>query len=233
MIQGEDVVIELENVNKHYQLGKTDVAALKDISLTIEKGEFLSIWGPSGSGKTSLLNIIGLIDMATTGTYKLDNTSINDLTDEQLTELRGNQIGFVFQHFNLIPVLCAEENVALPLEITGMDGKEAKRRALACLERVGLADFAQSRPDKMSGGQRQRVAIARALVTEPLLVVADEPTANLDSETGQAIIDLMRELNVKDNITFVFSTHDPQLLENVHRRIRVKDGQIVDDITQE
>lgn len=223
------MLIKIDNVDKQYCLGDTKVDALKKICLQIDKGEFLSVWGPSGSGKTSLLNIIGLIDEPSQGRYEFNGKSINGLKDEEVTSLRGEQIGFVFQNFNLIPVLSALENVALPLEVAGVAREEANEKAIACLEKVGLQKLASSRPDKMSGGQRQRVAIARALVTDPLLVVADEPTANLDSETSDTIILLMKELNEKYQTTFIFSTHDPQLLENVRRRIRVKDGQIIDD----
>ncbi|MFZ5579108.1 MAG: ABC transporter ATP-binding protein [Pseudomonadota bacterium] len=219
-------LIQVENVRKKYQLGQTEVEALRGVNLSIEKGEFLSIWGPSGSGKSSLLNIIGMIDSPTQGVVRLDGTSINGLSDKEITKLRNQKIGFVFQSFNLVPVLSALENIMLPLQIRGEALKVAAEKAMHRLEEVGLSNLAKSRPDHMSGGQRQRIAIARALVTDPSIVLADEPTANLDSETSQNIIELMRELNERDQVTFIFSTHDQQLLDSVKRRIRIKDGQI-------
>ena len=196
-------------------------------SLIIEEEEFVAIWGPSGSGKTTLLNLVGTIDEPTSGRIEIKGQEVNRLTDDQRTELRNKNIGFIFQGFNLIPVLSALENVMLPLQIQGVSSAGAKYQAVKRLDEVGLSGFIHHRPDKLSGGQHQRVAIARALVTEPSIVIADEPTANLDSDTSRKIIGLMRDLNEKVKTTFVFSTHDQRLLDRVKRLIRLEDGKIV------
>jgi putative ABC transport system ATP-binding protein len=219
-------LIELENIKKDYFLGETIVHALRGIDLEIETGEFIGIWGPSGSGKTTLLNLIGAIDEPTDGRVLINNADVHSLSDNRRTELRNQTIGFIFQGFNLIPVLSALENVMLPLQIRGVSSKEAEEKAMDRLAEVGLSEFVSHRPSKMSGGQQQRVAIARALAPEPSLVIADEPTANLDSETARTIINLMRELNEKDGITFLFSTHDQRLLERIKRLVRLEDGRI-------
>jgi len=220
------VLVDMRNVGKVYQLGSTQVEALRNVDLQIQTQEFVAIWGPSGSGKTSLLNLIGLIDAPTSGEIYLANERVDLLDDDELARQRNQKIGFVFQNFNLVPVLDALENIMLPLQIRGIQYSQAKERALSRLREVGLEDHWNKRPDKMSGGQRQRVAIARALVGDPALVIADEPTANLDSGNSRMIIDLMRELNRRDHVTFIFSTHDPRLLEHVERRIRLEDGRI-------
>lgn len=220
------MLVRLENVAKNYHLGETIVQALKNITLDIDAGEFVAVWGPSGSGKTTLLNLIGAIDEPTAGVVSLEGREIAKLSDDQQSELRNQIIGFIFQNFNLIPVLSALENVMLPLQIQGVSGAEAKKCALQRLDQVGLSDFVKHRPDKLSGGQHQRVAIARALVSNPALVIADEPTANLDSKTAMKIIGLMRDLNKKEGVTFVFSTHDQRLLGQVDRLIQLEDGQI-------
>lgn len=221
-------LIEMQSMKKDYFLGETVVHALQGIDLQIDKGEFVAIWGPSGSGKTTLLNIIGAIDEPSTGILKIAGRDVRSLTDNQRSELRNDTIGFIFQGFNLIPVLSALENVMLPLQIKGASFSEAKFPALSRLQEVGLSEFIHHRPSKMSGGQQQRVAIARALVNNPSLVIADEPTANLDSETARMIIGLMRELNGKNDTTFIFSTHDQRLLDRVKRLVRLEDGRIVD-----
>lgn len=221
-------IARLVNAKKDYFLGETVVHALKGVDLTVEKGEFMAVWGPSGSGKTTLLNLIGAIDEPSSGEIYIEGQDLLSLSDNRRTELRNRFIGFIFQGFNLIPVLSAIENVMLPLEITGKSSSEAKENALRRLYEVGLLDFAHHRPDKLSGGQRQRVAIARALVTGPSLIIADEPTANLDSETSHKIIELMRYLNEKQKTTFIFSTHDQRLLDQVKRLIRLEDGRIMD-----
>lgn len=220
-------LIEMENIKKDYFLGETVVHALKGINLKIDKGEFIAVWGPSGSGKTTLLNLMGAIDDPTEGETTISGEKIHSLSDNQRSELRNGTIGFIFQGFNLIPVLSALENVMLPLQIMGISGGEAKARALKRLNEVGLSETLAHRPAKMSGGQQQRVAIARALVTNPSLVIADEPTANLDSETARMIITIMRELNEKEATTFIFSTHDQRLLDQVKRLVRLEDGKIV------
>jgi putative ABC transport system ATP-binding protein len=221
-------LIEMRGIKKDYLLGETIVRALRGVDLTIDKGEFVAIWGPSGSGKTTLLNLIGAIDEPTSGQLLIDGQEISLLSDNKRTELRNKSIGFIFQGFNLIPVLSATENVMLPLEIKGMSISKAKDTAVRRLNEVGLSDFVGNRPDKMSGGQQQRVAIARALVTDPSLIIADEPTANLDSDTSRNIIGLMRDLNEKEKTTFIFSTHDQRLLDQVERLVRLEDGMILD-----
>ncbi len=219
---------EMEKIRKDYFLGETVVHALQGVDLQIDKGEFVAIWGPSGSGKTTLLNLIGAIDEPSAGDLAIAGREVRSLSDNQRSELRNDTIGFIFQGFNLIPVLSALENVMLPLQIKGVSFGEAKAKALNRLQEVGLGDLIRHRPFKMSGGQQQRVAIARALVNDPSLVIADEPTANLDSETARMILALMRELNDKEETTFIFSTHDQRLLDQVKRLVRLEDGRIVD-----
>ena len=221
-------LIETKDIKKDYLLGETVVHALRGVDLTIDRGEFVAIWGPSGSGKTTLLNLIGAIDEPSSGQLFIEDQEVALLSDNRRTELRNGSIGFIFQGFNLIPVLSAVENVMLPLQIKGTSLSEARDRALGRLDEVGLSDFVRHRPDKMSGGQQQRVAIARALVANPSLVIADEPTANLDSDTSRSIIGLMRSLNEKEKTTFIFSTHDQRVLDRVERLVRLEDGMILD-----
>lgn len=222
-------ILKLRNVRRRFLLGETTIEALSGISLDIHAGEFLAVWGPSGSGKTTLMNIVGLIDSPTEGEVHFEDQDTRLLADDELTEFRARKIGFVFQNFNLVPVLSALENVMLPLQIRGVDERTARERAAAALLDVGLERFRNSLPDKLSGGQRQRVAIARALVVEPRLVIADEPTANLDSENSRMVVDLMREMNRTRKVTFVFTTHDPRLLDHVDRKILLRDGSIESD----
>ena len=222
-------ILKLRHVRRRFLLGETTIDALHDISLDIHAGEFLAVWGPSGSGKTTLMNIIGLIDSPTEGEVLFEEQDTRILADNALTEFRADKIGFVFQSFNLVPVLSALENVMLPLQIKGVDEGSARARATTALIDVGLERFKNSLPDKLSGGQRQRVAIARALVVDPKLVIADEPTANLDSENSRMIIDLMREMNQARKVTFVFTTHDQRLLDHVDRKIELRDGNIASD----
>ena len=219
-------ILELKGIHKRYHLGETVVHALRGVDLTIKKGEFAALLGPSGSVKTTLLNIAGIIDEPDDGEVVINGNKISEQTDEQKAELRNKTIGYIFQTFNLIPVLSALENVMLPLQIRkGVSGVMdlAKRR----LKEVGLSDFMRHRPDKLSGGQRQRVAIVRALMTDPLIIIADEPTANLDSKTAYEVLGFMRDLNVKEKVTFIFSTHDQRLINMVDRVIRVEDGRIL------
>lgn len=225
----EQPILKLRNIKRRFMLGETTIDALNDVSLDIHTGEFLAVWGPSGSGKSTLMNIIGLIDTPTAGEVSFDGQDTHLLADNALTDFRGEKIGFVFQNFNLVPVLSALENVMLPLQIQGVTEKSARKRAVAALVDVGLERFQGSLPDKLSGGQRQRVAIARALVVNPKLVIADEPTANLDSENSRMVVSLMREMNRARKVTFVFTTHDPRLLEHVDRKILLRDGNIVSD----
>ena len=226
-------ILRLRDVRRRFQLGETTIDALHSVSLDIHAGEFLAVWGPSGSGKTTLMNIIGLIDAPTAGDVHFGDHATRGLSDNALTEFRARKIGFVFQNFNLVPVLSALENVMLPLQIQGVSERSARERARAALVDVGLERFREARPDKLSGGQRQRVAIARALVVDPALVIADEPTANLDSENSRMVVDLMREMNREHKVTFVFTTHDPRLLDHVDRKILLRDGCIESDEAME
>ncbi|AKQ63575.1 SN-glycerol-3-phosphate transport ATP-binding protein UgpC [Myxococcus hansupus] len=224
-----DVLLALNDIRRDYVLGEAKVEALKGVSLRIHRGEFVAVWGPSGSGKSSLMNILGLVDAPTSGDVTLEGTPISKLSDNALSDLRSRKVGFVFQSFNLIPVLSALENVQVPLQIQGVNAAEARARASQALKDVGLENQANALPDKMSGGQRQRVAIARALVTAPAIVVADEPTANLDSENSYMVVKLMRELNRSKHVTFIFTTHDPRLLDLVDRKLLLKDGLLQSD----
>lgn len=223
-------VAQTQNLRKTYHFGDTEVHALREVSLEIGEHEFVAIWGPSGSGKSTLCNLIGLLDVPTAGEVIVGGQIASGLTDARRSELRNSSIGFVFQIFNHIPVLTALENVMLPLQISGISKKEASNRAERLLEEVELGDRMHHRPQKMSGGQQQRVAVARALVTDPALVIADEPTANLDTQNANLIIDLMRRINQDRGAAFVFSTHDDRLLDRVDRRIHLQDGEIVDDV---
>ena len=220
-------IVSIRNATKDYRLGKVVVPALRGVSLDVNSGEFLSIAGPSGSGKTTLLNLIGCVDTPTNGTVEVAGQNTTTLGDRALTKLRLYTIGFIFQSFNLVSVLDVYRNVELPLLLQRtLTSKERALRVEALLDRVGLKDFIDHRPSELSGGQRQRVAIARALVTRPKLVLADEPTANLDSVTGQNILDLMRELNHADGTTFIFSTHDARVMSFAHSVIRLADGKL-------
>mgnify|MGYP006287010777 CR=1 FL=1 len=219
-------LVKTIGIRKDYRLGKAIVHALRGVNMQIDPGEFVAVWGPSGSGKTTLLNLIGAIDEPTEGEVFLNGRKLNALSDNERTEVRNRSIGFIFQNFNLIPVLSALENVMVPLQISGESYSRAKKTAGSRLEEVGLSRFIHHRPDKLSGGQSQRVAIARALIGTPLLVIADEPTANMDSETSEKIITLMREINQKGKTTFIFSTHDRRLLKHCNRLIEISDGRI-------
>ena len=222
-------IVEARNVTKEYREGRTEVRALRGVNLEIGAGEFIAIAGPSGSGKTTLLNIISGLDAATSGEVCVDGEDISGKAAARLSELRLYKIGFVFQAYNLIPVLTARENVEFTMLLQGIAAGERRRRALEMLGRVGLEGLENRRPPTLSGGQQQRVAVARAIVTRPRLVLADEPTANLDSETGAKLLDLMRELNRTENMTFVFSTHDPMVMDYSRRLIRLHDGLVASD----
>ncbi len=221
--------IRIESVSKVYPLGKTEVRALKNISLNIEKGEFTTIAGPSGCGKSTMLNLIGCMDTPTTGEVYIENQPVSKLSDKDLTRLRLEKLGFIFQSFNLIPVLTVYQNIEFPLLIHGgYTPKDRSRIIDELIDEVGLKDQARQKSNELSGGQRQRVAIARALVTNPRIVLADEPTANLDSATGEKIINLMKEINSTHKTTFIFSTHDPQVMKHASRVVRLKDGEVVE-----
>ncbi len=221
-------IVSLQSVIKDYPLGKLVVRALHGVDLTIDKGEFTVIAGPSGSGKTTLLNLIGCVDIPSQGSVVVDGQATESMNDRQLTELRLRRIGFIFQSFNLINVLDVRQNVEFPLLLQGgLTDAERMARVEAIIERVGLKPYLHHRPNELSGGQRQRVAIARALVTRPAIVLADEPTANLDSVTGDSIIQLMKDLNANDQTTFIFSTHDHRVMEQARRIVRIADGRVV------
>ena len=222
-------LLELEGVRKDYRQGRLTVPALRGIDLEVESGEFMAIAGPSGSGKTTLLNLIGCLDTPTEGVIRLDGIELAKLPKAQLADIRRRRIGFVFQSYNLIPVLTAYENVEFSLALLGENSSNVKDRVMRILADVGLSGLENRRPGDLSGGQQQRVAIARALVKGPDLVLADEPTANLDSETGKAIIELMLEMNQKKGTTFIFSTHDPMVMNYARRLVTVRDGRIAED----
>ena len=219
-------IIEIKDLKKDYPLGATIVPALRGVNLAVAEGDFMSIIGPSGSGKTTLLNIIGCIDLATSGSVKVAGREITALSDRQITEIRLNKIGFIFQTFNLIPVLTVMENIEFPLLLMKRPAAEVRKRAEKLVEEVGLKEHVKHRPSELSGGQRQRVAIARALITNPGIVLADEPTANLDSVTGASILELMKRMNELEKTTFIFSTHDANVLKYARRIVKIKDGSI-------
>ena len=210
----------------------SEVHAVDDVNISISEGEFTAIVGPSGSGKTTLLNLIGGLDTPTSGNLYIDGQDISLLKPKEMVDFRLHNIGFVFQSFNLIPVLSAKENVAFVMELQGRKKSERDERAQELLESVGLGDRANSRPSKLSGGQQQRVAVARALASKPKFILADEPTANLDSKSAENLLDMMEKLNEKENITFVFSTHDPRIMAKARRIITLEDGKIINDIVK-
>lgn len=222
-------IIEVKNVTKVYRETEVEVNAVNGIDLSFEEGEFAAIVGPSGSGKTTLLNIIGGLDNPTTGDIIIDGININNLKSRQLIDFRMRNIGFVFQAYNLIPVLTAKENVEFIMQLQGISKKERYVRVKELLTSVGLADRMNSRPSKLSGGQQQRVAVARALASKPKFILADEPTANLDSKSTENLLDIMKQLNEDENITFIFSTHDARVVNKARRIITVEDGKVVTD----
>lgn len=224
-------MLEARRVSKVYQTRGVETVALRDIDLSIESGEFTVLAGPSGSGKTTLLNLFGGLDAPTRGVIALEGEDLASLTAAQLASRRLHKLGFVFQAYNLIPVFSARENVEFVMELKGVPPGERRRRALAVLDEVGLADLGEKRPLEMSGGQQQRVAVARAIVSRPRVVLADEPTANLDSTNAEALLDLMDGLNREHGITFLFSTHDPIVIEKARRTVRLRDGGVASDET--
>jgi putative ABC transport system ATP-binding protein len=222
-------LVEVQGLYKDYKVGKVLFPALRGVSIAIKDGEFTAIAGPSGSGKTTLLNIIGCLDTPTKGKVMINGTDTSTLTRKEKAELRKNEIGFVFQTFNLIPVLTAFENVEMPLILLNISEQEKKERITSILEEVGLGEYLHRRPNEMSGGQQQRVAIARALVKNPSMVLADEPTANLDSTTARDILGLMKDLNKSHSTTFIFSTHDQLVMDFARRLVMLRDGKVVSD----
>lgn len=225
----EQSIVELKNLSKIYQQGDVEVKAVDNVSLSIAKGDFAVLCGPSGSGKTSILNLIGGLDTASTGEIWLEGVGLASLSNAELSEIRKNRVGFVFQSYNLIPVMTAYENAAFVLDLQGVDKSERHDKVMQILADVGLAGLEHRRPDEMSGGQQQRVAIARAIVTQPAIVLADEPTANVDSHTAEALLDLMQNLNQQQGITFLFSSHDQHVIDRARRIIHVQDGKIYSD----
>jgi putative ABC transport system ATP-binding protein len=226
------ILVQTIDLYKDYRIGKVLFPALRGVDVKIKDGEFTAIAGPSGSGKTTLLNIIGCLDTPTKGDVLINGTNINRLTSKEKASLRRNEIGFVFQTFNLIPVLTAYENVEIPLILLETEANRKKDTITSMLEEVGLGEFINRRPNEMSGGQQQRVAIARALIKNPSIVLADEPTANLDSTTAKEILGLMQELNEKHETTFIFSTHDQLVMDFSRRTISLRDGKVVEDKTK-
>jgi len=220
-------MIRMQGITKTYRLGKIEVNALRGVNLEVHPGEMVAIMGPSGSGKSTLMNIIGCLDQQSSGTYELDDANIGRLNDSQLADIRNRKIGFVFQNYNLLARTSALANVELPLIYNG--ASDRKRRALEALERVGLADRARHKPNELSGGQQQRVCIARALVTSPAIILADEPTGNLDTRTGHEIMDMFTELNRQDGITIVMVTHEREIAEYTRRIINLRDGVVNDE----
>ncbi len=222
-------LLELTGVEKIYQQGKVEVPALRGIDLTITSGEFTTIFGPSGSGKTTLLNMIGCLDKPTRGEILFAGEKLGRKNDKELADLRRHNIGFIFQSYNLIPVLTAYENIEFAIRLLDVDKSTIKEKVMHILAEVGLGGMEDRRPNELSGGQKQRVAIARALVKEPKLVLADEPTANIDSKTSTEVLELMLKMNQELNTTFIFSTHDPQVMEYAQRLVEIKDGMVSKD----
>ncbi len=225
-------IVTAEGIEKVYKQGEVAVHALRGVSLSVEKGGFVALAGPSGSGKTTLLNIIGGLDTADAGRVTVDGESYEKMSRSQMAELRLRKIGFIFQSYNLIPVLSALENVEYVMLLQGVPADERRDRAEEVLSDVGLGGKSGRRPHELSGGQQQRVAVARAIVSDPAIVLADEPTANLDSETGRGLLEMMREMNEKKRVTFIFSTHDRMVMEHARRLVRLRDGAVVGDETR-
>jgi len=225
----DDLIIAAKGVEKTYDTGTVKVHALRGVDLSVRRGEMVSIMGPSGCGKTTLLNCLSGLDEVDAGQVLIDGIVLHDLPDDDRSEYRAHRMGFVFQLYNLLPVLSAVENIELPLLLSGVGSSESRRRSMEMLDRVGLADWSEHTPGELSGGQRQRVTIARALVNKPAIVWADEPTGDLDSETASEIMDLMAQINTDDNETFVVVTHSPEVGRRADRIVRMRDGFVVDD----
>jgi putative ABC transport system ATP-binding protein len=226
-------IIRTEKISKVYNPDTVPVHALRDVSISIEKGEFTSLVGPSGSGKTTLLNMLGALDMPTSGKSFIDEVEVTALSDRQRINFRLHNMGFVFQHYNLIPVFTARENVSFIMMLQGAESDKMNKRTDELLEEVGLGDRKDARPSEMSGGQQQRVAVARALASEPMFILADEPTANLDTKAAMNLLDIMERMNKEQNVTFIFSTHDQRVINRARRVITLVDGAVHSDVKQE
>ena len=222
-------VVKIENVTRAYQVGKVETQALRGVNLSIENGEFVALVGPSGSGKTTLLQMIGCLDQPTSGNVCINGKDVTRLNRNQRADMRRGTIGFIFQFFALIPTLTAYENVEMPLLLNGHTSKDRRERVLELLKAVDLAERANNRPDQLSGGQQQRVAVSRALASKPTLILADEPTANLDTENGKQVMDIMAKLNKETGVTFIFATHDPRVIKYAKRVVTLRDGLIVEN----
>jgi putative ABC transport system ATP-binding protein len=225
-------VVKIENITRTYQVGKIETQALRGVNLSIKNGEFTALVGPSGSGKTTLLQMIGCLDQPTTGRVFINDKNVTKLNRNQRADMRRGTIGFIFQFFALIPTLTAYENVEMPLLLNGHSAGERRERVMELLKAVDLADRANNRPDQLSGGQQQRVAVARALASKPTLILADEPTANLDTTNGHQVMDIMKKLNKETGVTFIFATHDPRVIGYADRVVTLEDGLIVKDAQQ-
>jgi len=225
-------IIEIKNIKKEYLMGSQLIAALKDVSLSVQKGEYVALMGPSGSGKSTLMNILGCLDTPTAGSYRLNNTEVSEMSEDQLAHVRNKEIGFIFQTFNLLPRLSSLENVALPMVYAGLGKKERIARAEQVMEMVGLKDRMHHKPNELSGGQRQRVAIARALVNNPSIILADEPTGNLDTKTSYEIMSIMEDISNRGN-TVIIVTHEDDIAKHARRILRLRDGLIETDVQNE
>ena len=225
-------IVEMTDVTKTYHQGQVEVHALRGVSLTVDEGGFVALAGPSGSGKTTMLNMIGGLDLIDSGSIVVNGHAYENMSQSELADLRLHKVGFIFQAYNLIPVLSAEENVEFVMLLQGVPAHERRRRARAILDEVGLEGKYDRRPAELSGGQQQRVAVARAIVSDPAIVLADEPTANLDSKTGQGLLEMMKEMNEKKNVTFIFSTHDGMVMDYARRLVQIRDGLVADDVVK-
>ena len=232
MTANDNTVVAMEGVTKIYRQGKIDVHALRGLDLQVEAGEFTAICGPSGSGKTTTLNLIGALDVPTTGSIALEGRDLSKLSRKQLSQLRRDRIGFVFQAYNLMPVLTAYENAEIVMVVQGVPAAERREKVMALLDEVGLEGMEGRLPSELSGGQQQRVAIVRAIASSPAVVLADEPTANVDSETADKLLTIMEKLNMEHGVTFVFSTHDPKVMDKARRLVRMVDGKVASDETK-
>ena len=233
MGESVDTIVKLEDVHKNYRQGQLEVPALRGLDLTVERGEFLALTGPSGSGKTTALNLIGALDEPSSGKVLVEGKNLGDMSRGERSKLRRDRIGFVFQAYNLIPVLTAYENAEMVMRLQGVAPDERRRRVMKLLSEVGLEGMEDRRPDQLSGGQQQRVAIARAIANNPAVTLADEPTANVDSATAEKLLEIMQRLNEEHGVTFIFSTHDPRVMKRAKRIVRLVDGRVESDETRD